>query len=428
MTARVSLSAARLATLAAAAALSSGASGCFSPELPAQLACGTAGCPAGLLCRSDGTCGSEALPFVDPALSNLPTDVWDLGSAELVLEGELLINTDDLTIKTRAGDQIATPGVATRAVDQGGTAPKIAVWAARGIRIGAGATVDVVGAAALALVSSADVEIAGTLDLSPTSAPRRAGGPGGFAGGGAANSLGDGAGGGALCPSAAGLSPCGGAGASYGSVGGAGGAYRGAAGASGARYGMSSASPLIGGSGGGAGGISASGITAATGGGGGGALQISARGRIALAATGVLHAGGKGGDGGSGFSGAGAGGGGGGSGGMILLEAGELAIFGSIAANGGAGGAGDDGDRIRSNGGSATASLTPAPGGIEDDGMAGGDGGIRDLPGVAGTGGVSGAGGGGGGVGRVLLRSKAAADVNARVLSPTPAQLVIPSP
>ncbi len=142
------------------------------------------------------------------------------------------------------------------------------------------------------------------------------------------------------------------------------------------------------------------------GGGGGGAIQISSRGQITVATTGVIDAGGGGAD--SGKSGTG-----GGSGGAILLEAKLVTVDGKLAANGGGGtcfnSAGENGrDHYGGDG------LLAAAGGdcVEANGV--GDGGIGaskdNAAAVGGNGNHSTSvpigGGGGGGAGRIRINTK----------------------
>ncbi|NOZ86795.1 MAG: hypothetical protein GXP49_11085 [Deltaproteobacteria bacterium] len=166
-----------------------------------------------------------------------------------------------------------------------------------------------------------------------------------------------------------------------------------------------------------------------TGGGGGGALQITAGEKITM--SGVINAGGGGGLGGNARTDAVEdkdciGGAGGGSGGAVLLESLEVALTGTIAANGGGGGGGGNNDgEAGGNGSDATADLNPAAGGQGRDGHGcalqgntqGGDGGLGAAgKTIEGGNGESyewkqcpqhqnylGGGGGGGGAGRIRV-------------------------
>jgi hypothetical protein len=163
-------------------------------------------------------------------------------------------------------------------------------------------------------------------------------------------------------------------------------------------YGDTAQTYLFGGSGGGSGG-GCDGDDGA----GGGAIQISARDSIAV--SGVIHVGGGGGEAGDSgcFGESNGGGSGGGSGGAIFLEAPEILLTGTLAANGGGGGAGNPGDP----GADATADLTAALGGqaAADVSRSGGAGATGSAPAVQGDGwpddGLGNAGGAGGGVGRI---------------------------
>jgi hypothetical protein len=224
----------------------------------------------------------------------------------------------------------------------------------------------------IVILSSSDVTIAGTLDISgdigrPTGAAGDGvtgddgtpgtGGPGGYDGGrgglpGAVGSgaptrggdgLGAGAGGGALSTAIVGNGNqiCGGGGGGF-STAGTNSSCRVVAGSGndigvgGASYGSSALLPLIGGSGGG-GGSGGPSFIGSGGGGGGGAILIAASGTVSV--TGTLRA-----DGGTGGHAAGSGrggGGGGGSGGAIRIIATTIAGNGTISAAGGGAGTAD---------------------------------------------------------------------------------------
>jgi hypothetical protein len=146
------------------------------------------------------------------------------------------------------------------------------------------------------MLATADVTIAGTIDVSganggayvtgtATQNNGGPGGPGGFDGGAGANGVVSTAGGSGLGPGGGGGGP--GPSLSYGGGGGfltAGGGTGVGAGAGGPAYGTPNLLPLIGGSGGG-GGSSNFGSTAGGGGGGGGALLIASSGTITLTGT-----------------------------------------------------------------------------------------------------------------------------------------------
>jgi hypothetical protein len=237
-------------------------------------------------------------------------------------------------------------------------------------------------------------------------------------GGGAPGSSGSGPGAGEAGTGLGDPDGSGGAGGSYGSSGGAGGDGGSggplAGGRPGPVYGNLEISPLVGGSGGGAGvpGLGAGG-DGAGGGWGGGALQISARGHIVVSSSGVIDASGDG-----GFEGrdqntdsARGSGGGGGSGGALLLEAPYVLVEGSLTANGGGGGAAfcDAAAGLELRGSWGGWDELPAPGGTPvagcDDRGEGGAG--SDAEGGAAEDGQSAvkAGGGGGGAGRIRINT-----------------------
>lgn len=154
---------------------------------------------------------------------------------------------------------------------------------------------------------------------------------------------------------------------------------------------------------------SAAGQVGGTGGHSGGALYLYAATSITMTSGAVIRASGAGGTGG----GAQAGGAGGGTGGMVVLEAPQLTIAGTIAANGGGGGEG--GARVGTGmnttnvsgqpGSDGSSTTTPAPGGQGTDVRFGfgGAGGAGSTAAVNGTTAATGGGGGGGSVGIIHL-------------------------
>lgn len=302
----------------------------------------------------------------------------------------------------------------------------VAIWSFKTLTIPAGVTVVFDNSAAnnaVALVSSTDAEIDGTIDArgyqdatAMTVCTSNNGGPGGTAGAtSGVPAIGDGAGG-----SAAGTLVAGGGGAGYGATGGAGGidpmAIVGTAGAAGATGGGAELSPIRGGYGGGYG--------AANGGGGGGGIQIVVNGTLTLGNKAVVNVGGCG-----GFAGAVNGGGGGGSGGAVLAEALAIAIpsGATISANGGGGGGGGDLTGTTAGDPGGAGGSVAAGGKGPNMGSAGGNGGAAKAsatgqPGEAGSG-LLGSGGGGGGVGRIRLNSQSGSGtLGGNTLSPTLAQ------
>ncbi|MBI5511275.1 MAG: hypothetical protein HY903_21145 [Deltaproteobacteria bacterium] len=182
-------------------------------------------------------------------------------------------------------------------------------------------------------------------------------------------------------------------------------------------YGSPSLVPLIGGCDGQ--------DSANAGGGGGGALQVSAG--VSITIAGDIHAGGGGGSAGR-WTFADLAGAGGGSGGAVLLEAAQVIVQGTIAANGGGGGGGGSyGESSGQPGQDGQLSLNAATGGAGNDGYgcslyghtSGGDGGAGsvlagdgknggsydEITGCIGGTAAVGAGGGGGGAGRIRVNT-----------------------
>ena len=212
------------------------------------------------------------------------------------------------------------------------------------------------------ILASGDILIAGTIDVSGTSAGLQLingkGGPGGFDGGlggwfkqdgGRGQGPGAGAGGALRADQTYGAGNGGGGGSvSDGGVGGYYTAtYSAPAGSGGQAYGNARMLPFIGGSGGGGGGGTTN-YQGGAGGGGGGALMLAASGTINI--TGAIRANGGGGSPGAGtttismsgnnYNYKSSGGGGGGAAGAIRLVATTLAGNGPIEANGSNGGTG----------------------------------------------------------------------------------------
>jgi hypothetical protein len=203
------------------------------------------------------------------------------------------------------------------------------------------------------MLASGDVIIAGTIDLSGSSAANNnnfgndgqpgLGGPGGYDGGQGGLALGSRRGGDGLGPGggrAGAIHPdspsvgCGGGGGGYATPG-AGGSGGGSGGSS---YGSVFVQPLTGGSGGGGGGGALS-IRGAGGGGGGGAILVASSGAIELRATGRILA--IGGNTGASVSSASLpGAGGGGSGGAIRIVANAVRGSGVLQASAGSGSGG----------------------------------------------------------------------------------------
>lgn len=271
---------------------------------------------------------------------------------------------------------------------------------ARSIRVMPNASIKVTGTTPVAIVALGDLEILGAIDASATwdmpspggfQSPRKSESNGGGPGGGGAGSPSNGGGGGGYC-----------------GQGGTGASISGAVTEGGAPYGNPEITPLVGGSGGGTGGI-------ANAGSGGGAVQLVAGGKLTIGKNATVAAGGGYGN----FWGApriqqAAGGG---SGGAILLEATEVALAGTLAANGAGGGAHRDGK-------DAQASANAALGGTSPDGSKGGAGSAGDDArggDALWTGAGDNAPGGGGGAGRIRINTRSGGPVGGGVLSPSAA-------
>ncbi|MDY0001668.1 MAG: hypothetical protein RBU30_10265 [Polyangia bacterium] len=401
------------------------------PDGQVQPSCIPADCPLG--CNS----------LLDRCNRLAPRN-FDVQSFYDQLYGGILAPTEDIDVDTDSG-KISTTSVIYRpegsrgqavngiffdVITQPGSVP-LAVFGLAALEVPGGIRVTVNGSAPAAFYIAGDLLIEGHLI---GSASINQAGPGGGAGGPA-----DGAQGG-LCYS--GTQGLGGEEAGSGSeqleAGGGGGGFRGEGGQGGDGYygsvpghafgGQGGAqtvttytlTPLAGGCGGGAGGgpdtAGAVPNSGGSGGGGGGGIQLAVNGDLLIGSTAVLSVAGGQGRGGQ----HGAGGGAGGSGGALLLEAANIEILGTLAANGGGGGAGapftsDNG----LDGQPGLPSDMPAQGGLGADyGGDGGSGGAGDYP--DGTDGQTDAngGGGGGGAGLILLASPGALSYQSAVISP----------
>jgi hypothetical protein len=347
--------------------------------------CGTPGCnataqrcnvcvPSSAVCSQSTltTCGTDGLVAsmqacdygCPPVATNRCADIAPANGLSSVLDS---INASTPTLTINAGgthtldtdaqtlDGVALPTATVKT--QGAGNPELLALAYRSISIPLGQTVNVTGSRALALVSSGDITIGGSIVLSAIGIDGN--GRGGFTDGPGAV----GAGGGGHCVLASNLGiGSGGGGGSNGYVGGAGGqGAKGNAttcavggGSPAARTDTSTIEPLIGGQTGGQGGsgnsTACSGFNpgvGGVGGGGGGALQLVTRGVLHLSGARLLAVGGGG---AVGFTRTTSGvtyetgGGGGGSGGSMLFEAKTIdlgtATLANISATGGGGGAG----------------------------------------------------------------------------------------
>ncbi len=336
---------------------------------------------------------SPGVPLVGAAPGGLdftPSN-FDLSGVDLARLGDVVIREAPCAIdseKRAACASVALDQTAFKLVDQPG-AGKIAVYFAKSWRVEPNASVQVHGAYAVALVALDTFDLQGSLDVSARGDQSS---PGGFKapanpGGGKLDGAGRGAG-------RAGSTASGAGGGGHCGKGGRGGSNEPAvpASAGGGVYGTSELSPLVGGSSGGLGELSA--------GSGGGAVQIVAGRRLVVGALGVVSAGGGGGTFGGGPGAKQQPGAGGGAGGGILLEAPAVELAGLLAANGGAGGG-------REQGQDARASDAPATSAYSSEGTAGGEGSFEAT--VAGGDGVAVADyagtGGGGGAGRIRINA-----------------------
>jgi hypothetical protein len=284
----------------------------------------------------------------------------------------------------------------------------VAVWSVGDLTIDSGVTLEVVGARPLVVVASGDVAVNGVFAVY---GDRKRPGPGGAAPASGTGKGGNGA-------KAAGTDASGGGGAGHATNGGAGGAQGAVAGGTPGPIANADGALLVGGAGGGHGGGFPGTCTDPTrgkGGFGGGALQISAVGKITIAGTGVIDAGGGAGLGGCKSAGPDdivTGGGGGGAGGIVVLESPsgiELKSGAEIAAGGGGGGEGGSTSDPGKDGESGISQpARAATGGGGSGGGSGGAGGYGVFGSASapfgGFAGVSAAAGGGGGaVGQVFL-------------------------
>jgi len=381
---------------------------------------------------ADNDCDGSVDAGVCLDISNVSDGFIGLGEVALAVIGSTTLDTDsgEITGLRTAGTGLVD-GIWFEVLPQA-SGPDLGVFSVDGFSVAAGATLSVTGSAAAVIVSSADSEVAGRIDLFGedgadiwgTSGPN-AGGvavAGGADGGDGSNNYYSGAtsgyGAGAGLVGYPGIhygNGGGGAGHCWGGAGGMGGSSSAASagtasaggdgggspseygyygGDGGAPYGVARLEPLSAGSGGG-GGVSDTDTNPNGGGGGGGAgggaLQISVDG--ALSVSGTIDA--SGGDGGSAWGGAG----GGGAGGALLLEALDLTVTGALYAEGGRGGDGN---------------LNWVPSGV--------NGGAAGAGGAPGGGAPSReSGGGGGAAGWLLLRYLSSVDVGSATLSPSAA-------
>jgi hypothetical protein len=339
-----------------------------------------------LLAVAASPAGAQAL-----APSNLPESTCVVaGQSNLVLTGSSTLDTNSACHSI---------------VDQGGGTPEVCVMKFADVHVGPAAILSVGGVRALALVATGLMTIEGRIDAAANGAMN---GPGITMSG----------------VGQTGTTTSGGGGAGHGTSGAQGGANVGSVPASGgAMSGTPMLVPLQGGSQGGAGGTGAVGSAAR--GGGGGAVQLVSCTTLSVAMGGVVEAGGGGGSRALATAGGTGGGGGGGSGGGILLEALDVAVHGTLAANGGGGGEGASPTSSGMSGADGASSLATAPGGSGGS-IGGGDGGhgatslVAAGPGNGGSGTAS-SGGGGGAVGRIRINvpPTGSLDLAGAVITPT---------
>lgn len=303
---------------------------------------------------------------------------------DVVLPAGASCDTETGEVRDRDGTTIVVKSIM---IDQPG-APGIRAFIGGSFEIG---DVAVVGAPAVAFVSSGQIKLTGMFDVS---ARGRLGGPG------ALDSAVACVGASTQEKSSGGIGFVDGAGGGGASTPGArGGSWNTAAPEGSPGQSQSGFVPLVGGCRGGSVKTIASGTL--LGGGGGGAVQIVSAQGIALTQLGVIDVGGGGGESDAG----------GGSGGLALLEAPVVEVLGAtagIAANGGAGGA------CVMNGAEATPNTTPARGPVcgSNNNVFGGDGATgaqtpRQGSDCTGTCFISGGrGGGGGAAGRAHFVTK----------------------
>lgn len=377
-----------------------------------------AGCECALGCAGDGvTC----LEF-DP--SNLDDFGLLTGVTAALRLSPGTSRLDTMRMELRDRDGALVPGL--RFEPRDGANPGVLVLAVDALDVPADAILRVSGPRALLVLSRQAITIAGVVDgaagcaVDPATPARDrvwCGGPGGGDGGhrdsGNGRTAATGCAPGGNGDAGGATDEHGGGGGGFGTAGGDGGGVDGIGPDSegGNSCGAETLEPLRGGSGGGTAGYRAnSGDDNRTaGGGGGGALQLTSR--IAVVVSGVIDVAGEGGAGtaqASTFQPPGRdGGGGGGAGGGVLLEAPTVTVTGAavVVANGGGGGAGIVLDRAGSRG---LRSHTPAPGGVDDDGVGGGRGAVGSGPADVATAGKApgdGGAGGGGAAGRIVVRA-----------------------
>lgn len=320
---------------------------------------------------------------VDPCAIEAPSPGLDLDA-----EGQYVYDTDDGTLTDPGGGDV--PNASS-------TLDGLRVASIVSFSLGPDASLRVIGAAPLVIVSWTTASIEGDLDATSNLTPAAGSNPAACPTLNAPQNDNGGGGGG------------GGGFGSAGGVGGTGGSDSGAGGLAGPA--VVTPTTLLGGCPGGTGGEGNQGPGAGPGGDGGGAVFVTAFSSVEV--TGTVHAGGAGGQGSDGANNRN-GGGGGGSGGYLGFEAPTVTLDNGaiVAANGGGGGGGTNG-QVGDPGEAGKVGLSPAAGGDGEQGGNGGDGATGIAPGSPGSPGNRGGGGGGGGVGFVFVYSTTADTANA---------------
>jgi len=336
-----------------------------------------------------GGAADQPLPFQP---SNVDVAGWDLSNV-----GDVVISRANSDIYTEQGVWSGVdPKAYVHQLVELGDKSKLSVFVVKSLRVEATVVVRTFEPLPAVVIALEDMTLLGSLLVPPGAA------------GGAVNSLmntkGTGPGGGP-----AGSDTVSGGGASYCGVGGPGVVKAGASGSMPpAAYGGATLIPLLPGSAGGSGAVAPNGL-------GGGALQLVAGGKLLLGAGAFVSAGGGGGlYGGNDSQQAG----GGGSGGAILIEASDVSILGTLAANGAGGGQG-----LGDKGEDGRADDMPAAGGDNGTGIGPGGAGsaAASLDGATGgTNGVDNPGGGGGAAGRIRINTPTGmVDLSKAIVSPS---------
>jgi hypothetical protein len=355
----------------------------------------------------------------------------DLDMCKLPAEEPLTLGAGHYVYDTSTGGGVLTRGTDTLRTSELTVVQAdnsvVAVLSVASLVIERDASLSVIGAKPLVIVSASTIAIDGAIDAGShigVSDPARH----------IAETLTFGAGADRACGTSTGMDGVG-ATSTVGSGGGGGGGFQGAGGLGGSPVGMvaravggAHADPTVlrGGCPGGASGSAGSGAlppanenSTARGSAGGGAIRVVALQSITIA--GSVSANGAGGAGAPLNSGCG--GGGGGAGGHVIVEATSGTILGTITANGGGGGGGGGVNDFGKEGSDGRADAVQALGGEDSSsgcGVAGGPGSFGQPAGGGGaSGSCGGGGGGGGGAGYIVVSAGITVDTMAK-LSPAP--------